>query len=81
MDRPLTTRQGVDAVYEIPGNMSRLGAAVKGSNPTVGRSLSPAARLSSRGTEKSLLSSRTKELAPSTSKAALLVITEATITV
>jgi hypothetical protein len=32
MDRLLVTRQGVDAVYEIPGNVSRLGAAVEGLN-------------------------------------------------
>jgi len=33
MDWPLVTRQGVDAAYEIPDNVSRLGAAVDGSNP------------------------------------------------
>jgi hypothetical protein len=33
MDFPLVTRQGVDAAYEIPDNVSRLGAAVEGSNP------------------------------------------------
>jgi hypothetical protein len=33
MDCPLVTRQGVDAAYEIPDNVSRLGAAVEGSNP------------------------------------------------
>ena len=33
MNRPLVIRQGVDAVYEASGNMSRLGVAVEGSNP------------------------------------------------
>jgi hypothetical protein len=28
MDRPLVTRQGIDAAYVIPDNVSRLGAAV-----------------------------------------------------
>jgi hypothetical protein len=32
MDQPLVTWQGVDAAYEIPDNVSRLGAAVEGSN-------------------------------------------------
>jgi hypothetical protein len=33
MDWLLVTRQGVDAAYVIPDNVSRLGAAVEGSNP------------------------------------------------
>ena len=33
MDRLLVTRQGVDAAYVIPDNVSRLGAAVECSNP------------------------------------------------
>jgi hypothetical protein len=33
MDRPLVARQGVDAAYGIPDNVSRLGAAIEGSNP------------------------------------------------
>jgi hypothetical protein len=32
MNRLLITRQGVDAVYGIPDNISRLGTAVEGSN-------------------------------------------------
>ena len=37
MDRPLITRQGVDAAYVMPDNVSRLGAAVECSNPPKGR--------------------------------------------
>jgi hypothetical protein len=37
MDRPLITRQGVDAAYIIPDNVSRLGAAIECLNPPKGR--------------------------------------------
>ena|SRR5271155_114405 len=32
MNRPLVTRQGVDAAYGIPDDVSRLGAAIEGPN-------------------------------------------------
>lgn len=44
LDRPVTyntARQRVDTAYEIPDNMSRLGAAVEGLNPPKDRRLVP----------------------------------------
>jgi len=41
MDWLLVTRQGVDAVYEIPDNVSRLRVAVEGSNPLKDRCFVP----------------------------------------
>jgi hypothetical protein len=41
MDWLLVTRQGVDAAYEIPDNVSRLRVAVEGSNPPKDRCFVP----------------------------------------